>query len=240
MDKSIINKVAKCGDKFVLVSHTYSGQRGITCLTCNEELIVRKGDIKQHHFCHRKGSTCVAFSGCASPGETTEHYQAKKKIAERYNQADNMTITKKICFRCQKKEVLHNLTKYKMNGYFASIEYKYIDKHGVNRYADIAIIDNSGNIHMIIEICETHATLEQNREGCEWVELSAASVMRNTDDHYNCMRIPHNSCEECTVIINQEQQILKRLYDCRNEPDRYIDAQLCYLFFVRTKKTVSR
>jgi hypothetical protein len=32
------NKVARYGDKFVLVSHCFTGQKGITCLTCDGEL----------------------------------------------------------------------------------------------------------------------------------------------------------------------------------------------------------
>ncbi|MCX6666127.1 MAG: competence protein CoiA family protein [Euryarchaeota archaeon] len=235
------NKVAKYGEKFVLVSHCFTGQKGITCLSCEGELIVRKGDVKQHHFCHKKGSECIEFSGyTGAGGETKDHYEAKIKIACRFNKSQNMTITKKICLRCDKTEELHNLSNYKKNGYFAVIEQSYIDKTGVKRKADVAIIDNSGNIHMIIEIYKSHATPEQNREGCEWVELSAGSVNRNIDDRFTCVRIPQVSCDRCSHIIEEEQQYIKRLYEYRNEPDRLIDEKMGYLFFLKKTKWLRR
>jgi hypothetical protein len=223
-------KAARFGDKIVLVSHCFTGQRGITCLTCDEELIVRKGEQKRHHFCHRKGSECVAFSGVCGEGETKEHLMSKMKIAQRFNESPRMTITQKVCLRCEKRKMLYDLTGWRDAGYYAVVEYKYTDKMGTTRWADVAIIDNSGNMHMVIEILKSHATPEQNREGCYWVELSAFSVERNTDDHFTCVRIPQTSCDACSVVIEKEQEYLKRIYDDRFSPDLQISDKLAYLF----------
>jgi len=229
-----LDQPARYGDKIVVVSHCYTGQRGITCLKCDEELIVRKGEQKKHHFCHRKGSECVLFSGIVGEGETKEHKEAKIKIATRFNESEHMTITQKSCFRCEKRTMLHDLTGWKNAGFHAVIEYKYMDKKGVTRWADVAIIDNSGNIHMIIEILKSHATPEQNREGCVWVELSAFSVENNVDDHFTCVRIPTKSCDNCSVIIHREQEYLKRIYESSFEPERQMDYKMAYLFFKST------
>jgi hypothetical protein len=231
MEELLLKKAARYGDKIVLVSHCYTGQRGITCLDCDEELIVRKGEQKKHHFCHRKGSSCVLFSGGGSEGETNEHKAAKIKIASRFNDSDNMTILQRVCFRCEKRTRLYNLTEYRDAGYFAVNEYKYTDKNGVTRSADVAIIDNSGNIHIIIEIFKSHATPEGNREGCMWVELSAFSVERNKDDHFTCVRVPCVSCDACSAIIEKEQEYLKRIYEYRFRPEIQMDEKLAYLFF---------
>lgn len=231
MKELLLEKAARYGDKIVLVSHCFTGQRGITCLDCDDELIVRKGEQKKHHFCHRKGSACVLSSGGSCEGETDEHKAAKIKIANRFNQSDNMTILQKVCFRCEKRTRLYNLTEYRDAGYFAVNEYKYKDKNGVERSADVAIIDNSGNIHIIIEIFKSHATPEANREGCMWVELSAFSVEKNTDDHFTCVRIPQVSCDVCTTIIQREQEYLKRIYEFRFDSDCQMEYKLAYLFF---------
>jgi hypothetical protein len=231
MREYLLEKAARYGDKIVLVSHCFTGQHGIICMDCSGELIVKKGEQKKHHFCHHKGSDCVLFSGGGcNEGETDEHKAAKIKIANRFNESNNMTISQKICFRCEKKIKLYNLTEYRDAGYFAVNEYKYTDKNGIERRADVAIIDNSGNIHIIIEIFKSHATPEGNREGCMWVELSAYSVEQNTDDHFNCVRIPCVSCDECSAIITEEQAFLKRIYEYRFSPDEQIDEKMAYLF----------
>ena len=240
MKELLLERAARFGDKIVLVSHCFTGQRGITCLDCEQELIVRKGEQKKHHFCHRKGSTCILSSGGGcSEGETDEHKAAKIKIANRFNESNNMTILQKVCFRCDKRTRLHNLTEYRNAGYFAVNEYKYTDKNGVERSADVAIIDNSGNIHIIIEIFKSHATPESNREGCMWVELSAYSVEKNTNDHFTCVRIPQVSCDECSTVIKTEQEYLKRIYEYRFSPERQIDEKLTYLFF-KSKNAIRR
>jgi hypothetical protein len=231
MKELLLEGAARYGDKIVLVSHVFTGQRGVTCLECGDELIVKKGEQKKHHFCHRKGSECVLSSGGGGDGETDEHKAAKIKIANRFNQSDNMTILQKVCFRCEKRTKLYNLTEYRDAGYYAVNEYKYKDKNGNDRYADVAIIDNSGNIHIIIEIFKSHATCEANREGCVWVELSAFSVEKNTDDHFTCVRVPCVSCDACSTIIATEQAYLKRIYDYREMPDFQMDEKLAYLFF---------
>jgi hypothetical protein len=238
MKEILLERAARYGDKIVLVSHCFTGQRGITCLDCGAELIVRKGEQKKHHFCHRKGSECVLFTGGGGDGETYEHKAAKIKIANRFNESDNMTILQRVCFRCEKRTKLYNLTEYRDAGYFAVNEYEYTDKNGVRRKADVAIIDNSGNIHIIIEIFKSHATPEANREGCMWVELSAFSVERNTDDHFTCVRIPCVSCDACSVVITEEQAYLKRIYEYRFSPERQIDEKMAYLF--KFKRAVRR
>lgn len=234
MKEYLLEKAARYGDKIVVVSHCFTGQRGITCLDCDEELIVRKGEQKKHHFCHRKGSACVLSSGGGgSDGETDEHKAAKLKIANRFNQSSYMTISQKVCFRCETRMNLYNLTEYRDNGYYAVNEYKYTDTNGVERYADVAIIDNSGNIHIIIEIFKSHATPEANREGCMWVELSAFSVEKNTDDHFTCVRIPQVSCDACSAVITREQEYLKRIYEYRFSPEQQIDEMMAFLCFKR-------
>jgi hypothetical protein len=218
---SIQYKAAKYDDKLVLVRDCMTGQKGITCLDCGKDLVVKKGNIKQHHFAHAKGSSCSAYSGYTGKGgETMEHYKAKAKIAERFNNAEKLQIIRRLCIGCSKNEMITDLAVYKKNGYFACVEFGYIDKVGVRRKADVAMVDNSGNCHFIVEIKQTHATPESNREGCSWVELGASSVNNNTDDTFICIRCPNRYCADCENEIKRrrelwEQERLRREHEER-------------------------
>lgn len=200
-------KAAKYNGLLVLVRDCMTGQKGITCLDCGCDLIVKKGNIKQHHFAHTKGSTCSSYSGYTGKGgETMEHYKAKSKIAERFNNAEKLQIMRRLCMGCSKNEIITDLAVYKQNGYFACVEFPYIDMKGVKRKADVAVIDNSGNCHFIVEIKKSHATPEENREGCAWVELCATSVNNNTDDIFVCVRCPNRYCADCENEIKRRRE----------------------------------
>lgn len=204
-------KPAKYNGLLVLVRDCVTGQKGVTCLDCGCDLVVKKGNIKQHHFAHAKGSACSSYSGYTGKGgETMEHYKAKSKIAERFNNAEKLEISRRLCIGCSKNEVITDLTVYKRNGYFACIEFPYTDLKGIKRKADVAVIDNSGNCHFIVEIKKTHATPEENREGCVWVELCATSVIHNTDDKFVCIRCPNRYCADCQNEFKRRQELWKQ------------------------------
>jgi hypothetical protein len=218
---SIQYKAAKYDDKLVIVRDCMTGQKGITCLDCGKELVVKKGNIKQHHFAHARGSACLEYSGYnGRGGETMEHYRAKSKIAERFNNSEKLEIMRRLCIGCSKNETITDLALYRRNGYFACVEFGYIDKVGVRRKADVAIVDNSGNCHFIVEIKQTHATPEENREGCSWVELCASSVNNNTDDKFICVRCPNRYCADCENEIKRRQELWKQEQARREQEER--------------------
>lgn len=218
---SIQYKAAKYDDRLVLVRDCMTGQKGITCLDCGKDLVVKKGNIKQHHFAHAKGSSCSAYSGYTGKGgETMEHYKAKAKIAERFNNADTVKIMRRLCIGCSKNEMITDLAVYKQNGYFACVEFPYTDKVGVKRKADVAVVDNSGNCHFIVEIKQTHATPESNREGCSWVELCATSVNNNTDDVFICVRCPNRYCADCVERMRKWDEHMKGVMQRRLEREK--------------------
>jgi len=209
--KNALFKAARLGDKIILVSHVPKRQTGITCLDCGDDLTVKKGEKNIHHFSHKKGSKCGSVSGNVGSGESKTHNDAKYRIVERFQSSSDMKITRRTCYRCYKTETIHDLTRYKNNGYFACIEYGYLDLKKVARKADVAIIDNSGNIHMVIEILHRHATPEANREGYNWIELNADSVVNNKDDHYICVRESPNICYKCDAEIKERQIRLAKM-----------------------------
>jgi isochorismate synthase EntC len=61
-----------------------------------------------------------------------------------------------------------------------------------------------------VEIKKTHATPEENREGCVWVELCATSVIHNTDDKFVCIRCPNRYCADCQNEFKRRQELWKQ------------------------------
>lgn len=56
------------------------------CPRCNGDLVLRKGQIKVHHFAHRPPITCTL-----GIGETNEHLKAKLEIYDALQQEPNVT-----------------------------------------------------------------------------------------------------------------------------------------------------
>jgi competence CoiA-like predicted nuclease len=54
------------------------------CFECNEELVLRKGDIREHHFSHKNNSVCIMNNidgfGTVGGGESLEHYNLKMNL----------------------------------------------------------------------------------------------------------------------------------------------------------------
>jgi competence protein CoiA len=57
------------------------------CEECGEELILKKGSIKIHHFAHKKSTNCIYGNG-----ETEEHYKIKKEIFDYFSNQENCKI----------------------------------------------------------------------------------------------------------------------------------------------------
>lgn len=91
-----------------------------------------------------------------------------------------------------------------------------VEEYRINqtlKRADIAILNNEGNIKQIIEIYCTHKTPEGNRpDDIPWCELDAFKVLNNIIDGYNnytCLRLW--CCDDCGLenIRRQEESDAK-------------------------------
>jgi len=74
-----------------------------------------------------------------------------------------------------------------------------------------------------VEIKQTHATPESNREGCSWVELCASSVNNNTDDTFICIRCPNRYCVDCENEIKRRQELWKQERLRREQEERRLE-----------------
>jgi len=91
--------------------------------------------------------------------------------------------------------------------------------------ADIAILDNQGNIKEIIEIYCTNKTLEENRPSdIRWCELNAFDVLENiieNKDDYTCLR--EWCCKNCELENLRRQEERDRQF---RENQRLLEERL--------------
>jgi Competence protein CoiA-like family len=70
-------------NEIVIASNVEDKSDDYTCRCCGEKLILKKGNIKIHHFAHQADSMCVG-----SEGETPEHELTKLAIYNRLMEND--------------------------------------------------------------------------------------------------------------------------------------------------------
>lgn len=163
------------------------------CPDCNEILILCQGNIRVHHFRHKKDNLkCNYYSG---PAESKIHNDAKmlmKKLLENKE--------KIICFRecnlCNKDEIIEIPELQHNSEIYLEYKFNYNDK---SKIADVAhVIDNQ--IMFIFEICNTHKTEEENRPE-PWVEVDAVSLLNSVNildqDSITIKCIRNKICKSC-------------------------------------------
>jgi len=123
------------------------------------------------HFAHNLGRG--TSTACANSGESLLHLQGKKIIVEHLNHGLPIAIEIP-CPRCRDIKI-STIQITDQESEKACEEMPLRD----GKRADVAILDTkSDEIKMIIEILQTHRTLEQDRAGYLWHELSAADIVQ--------------------------------------------------------------
>lgn len=150
------------------------------CPECKNDVIIKKGNINIHHFCHKKSDNpCVHYS---KPSSSIIHSIAQNLIINLLNDGKELSFLQK-CHYCND----NNKIKIKINDNQKVIKEYRID--GGKYICDIAIVDND-DVIFIIEIYNTHKTKEENRFG-SWVELDANKILENINNNifiFDCMR----------------------------------------------------
>lgn len=149
----------------------------LICLECEAPLILKKGDINEHHYCHYSGSDCNLYDKKLTK-EQVKHKDAILMIQTLFNHIKCNFIFETFC----RKDHKHKCGSIKRDVYNYSQLHTFYIEHPLqyNNYtyqADIAIVDEKGDIVIIIEICDTHSTNENNRPE-PWVELDAETVIK--------------------------------------------------------------
>jgi len=185
------------------------------CPECKALVIVRKGNVKVHHFAHKPGERDCKFYD--HPGESEIHKMSKHIIADLLRKRKIRTV---IC-PCSKGCTYDEQIKYE-DGDEVMVEYRVSDKCIV----DVAVV-NKEKVRYVFEIYNTHKTTRETPE--PWFEVDAKEILKKTEDAYiymHCIR-RDRYCSTCVkqandidiklYIINNPSQDIERLVKVRND-----------------------
>lgn len=124
-------------------------QKPFTCPQCKNEVILKKGNKKVHHFAHKPPVNCSFGTG-----ESQKHYAVKKAIYEALLKEPN-------CSKCELERILEGVRpdiSLKINDSYVAIEIQ-------NSTIDISLINqrieryNKLNIHLIWILPDNNPTI---------------------------------------------------------------------------------
>ena len=174
------------------------------CIDCKESVFLKQGEIKRHHFCHYSTSDCKSYL------ESDIHKNAKLRMKSLLEQKCEISFTR-ICSECLSCTEFCIETISDASNIIIEFPFKLNNQP---RQADIAFLEND-KPYCMIEICNTHATEEENRRPEPWYDIEAKEVLeKQSQDNkfeFTCKR--KKNCIDCIEKNN------KIWYDklCRTE-----------------------
>jgi hypothetical protein len=188
------------------------------CPYCNNDVIFRKGKIKQPHFAHKKSTNPCGYY--TKPGESQIHKDGKllmktlldnRRCINLYRICESCSYNKKNVFNIRSEEYTDNMS--------AEKEFKFVFNES-KKSADVALLENK-EIKYIFEIHYTNKTLDENRPE-PWFEIKAETLIHDTNTCKNvnekgeitieCIR--HYKCVSCKY---REDEREKRLFKDREQ-----------------------
>jgi len=145
MKNDILNKFAEDNNGKIIHINNALSDVDYYCPECKERFILKKGNIRQHHFAHNNSS-----SSCTGTGEGYLHKAFKKMLLEfiKINISNKSEII--INWRC-------NICNMEHNGNLLNEIIDVKDEYNlVECRPDIALINKNGNTPIIIEIVDKH------------------------------------------------------------------------------------
>ena len=174
-----------------------------SCPDCKKDVILKKGEIKVHHFAHYASENPCRYYN--NPGESEIHKDAKLLLKSLLEKQKKICFTRK-CITCNNNHIC-NINEYSENVKIIN-EYRF-DYNNSNKSADIAFLDNN-NLKYIFEICYKHKTLNENRPE-PWYEINAEDLQKNMDinnnnEIINIVCIRNIKCNDCLFREKYEKE----------------------------------
>jgi len=199
-----LGAINKKTNQYTTPSHA-NKQDEFICIDCGNDVIIRQGNIRVHHFAHSKEDIKCNFYN--NPNESQIHKNAKLVLKYILENKIQLTIKNK-CNKCKKILYYYPIPEVSEKSSII-IEYRF-EYNGV-KIADIAYTEDN-EILCIFEIFYTHKTLPENRPE-PWFELDAKNIIETfmlqtikTPIELECSR--DTTCDDC---INQEIILEKQL-----------------------------
>ena len=177
------------------------------CPDCKNDVILKKGNIRIHHFAHYKSDNpCMYYE---RPGESEIHKDAKMALKTILEKDTNINFMRK-CVGCNNTHT-HNIEKSNEHTSI-HIEYPFTFKES-RKKADIACVDGD-SIKYIFEICYKNKTSPENRPE-PWFEINAEKLLYDINNqdindntiYINCIR--SENCNNCLVEIQRIKQMIE-------------------------------
>jgi hypothetical protein len=180
------------------------------CIDCNQDVIVKKGNIRKHHFAHKNDSNCHIYE---NPSESQIHKMAKIILKKSIEQKIPIKIYRK-CVRCVNiDESMIDFEKSEFTVLSRVVIEHRFEHNNSTKIADVAYLENEC-IKYIFEIKNTHKTDEKDRPE-PWYEIDAKSIINgnnNKDSKMNqchimnieCIR--HQLCKYCIINNNVDNK----------------------------------
>jgi hypothetical protein len=222
----------------------------LKCLGCVEDLIIKDGEIKTKHYCHKtsnNNNNCSNDNNNCSNGNTeSEIHKIAKFLTKVYLDEGKIINVAQKCKTCPNIKIETKTEDLKVIH-----EYSYKNENNIER-ADIALLKKD-EVFLIIEIKNTHVTLTRKYK---WVEFEAKEVITNITSHYknnaivsltniaNC-GINHNHLNMMPLIVippgflNQILEHKDELLKIAKKLGYYLDFKLSEQISVSTKKVDS-
>ena len=165
------------------------------CPDCRKDLILRRGQIRIHHFAHaRDDNPCTYYN---KPSESQIHKDAKMLMKSLLDKKKQITVIRECKGTCGNKPDEYEIPEISDTSKII-VEHRF--KYNGLKIADVAYIDNK-EIVCIFEIYNKHATEETNRPE-PWFEIDAYELIgkANLNDSHikiNCIR---KKCELCELV----------------------------------------
>lgn len=170
------------------------------CPDCGKELILVQGNIRIHHFRHKKDSVnpCNHYS---NPTESQIHKDAKRLIKSLLERKIPISFNRK-CVCCEKVEN-HEIPEISEN---SGIQEEWSFDYNGLKIADVAYLED-GERFCLFEIYHTHKTRSEDRPE-PWFEINAETLIQMVNDNNNSITslvIPCVRVEKCEVCIEKEE-----------------------------------
>ena len=181
------------------------------CPSCAKDVFVKEGTVRSKHFCHarRQGVPCHHYD---HPGESEIHQEAKRLMKYILENQWKVTMSRN-CICCS--GTLHEIPSFTPPSSSVVLEYAFEIK-GRRKVADVAFLEDGERL-VVFEICHTHRTCEEDRDG-EWFEINASKLIQQCNDEttcakqeieIQCLRVT-GKCNNC--ILSEKSRRIASLY----------------------------
>tara|TARA_B110000003_G_C16647282_1_gene532582 strand:- start:48 stop:1808 length:1761 start_codon:yes stop_codon:yes gene_type:complete len=193
------------------------------CPDCEDDVVFCKGKKVRPYFKHRpskNGKTSNGNEACCyyeRQGESQQHKEGKNFIKFLLDNKKSIKIIQ-YCSKCKdwdeygeysKKKIITNISYENYINAISKIEYSFIHNNS-RKFADVALLNQDGELIMIFEIFYTSRTKEINRPD-PWCEINVRELLKNRDSIINnpiyeiiCER---DGCLCCDCIIKNKAAI---------------------------------